>query len=491
MTAGTDLIALIGSLRNANVLCIGDVMLDRFVSGNVERISPEAPIPVLRIESETAMLGGAGNVVRNLAALGARVHVVGLIGKDGAGAEIRSLLRALKTVKATLLTEPARQSAIKTRYLAGAQQLMRADRETVAPIDVKTRKDVLKAANEALKNSAVLVLSDYGKGMLTDGIAKELIAAARKAKVPVIVDPKSTSYADYAGASVITPNRQELRRASGRAVDSDKAVIAAAKSLIKKHRLGAVLATRSRDGMTLIAANGKPVHLATEARDVFDVSGAGDTVVAALAAGLSVGAALEDAARIANAAAGIVVGKVGTATANAEEIVAALHHQTLSDAEAKVFALESLLDRIDLWRRRGWRVGFTNGCFDLLHPGHVSLLKQARNACDRLIVALNADTSVARLKGAGRPVQNEAARAAVLASLADVDAVTIFSEDTPLKLIEKIRPDVLIKGADYTRATVVGADVVERHGGKVFLAELVPGQSTSATIKKLNKKSKK
>jgi D-beta-D-heptose 7-phosphate kinase/D-beta-D-heptose 1-phosphate adenosyltransferase len=315
-----------------------------------------------------------------------------------------------------------------------------------------------------------------------------LIDAARRENVAVIVDPKSTHYGDYAGASVITPNRRELRLAAGLPVDTDEAIVAAANSLIKEHGLGAMLATRSRDGMTLVSSVGAPVHLPAEARDVFDVSGAGDTVVAALAAGLAAGATLEDAARLANAAAGIVVGKVGTAAVHGAEIVAALHHQTLSDAEAKVFALDALLERLDLWRRQGLRIGFTNGCFDLLHPGHVSLLKQSKAACDKLIVGLNADASVARLKGAERPVQNEAARAAVLASLTNVDAVTIFSEDTPLKLIEKIRPDVLIKGADYTRDTVVGADIVERHGGKILLAKLEPGHSTSATIEKLNKK---
>jgi D-beta-D-heptose 7-phosphate kinase/D-beta-D-heptose 1-phosphate adenosyltransferase len=488
MTAGTDLIALVDALKTARVLCIGDVMLDRFVTGTVERISPEAPIPVLRIDAETAMLGGAGNVVRNLAALGATVRVIGLIGDDAAGGEIRALFGALATVEATLPVDPNRQSAIKTRYLAGAQQLMRADRETVAPLEAAMRKDILEAATAALKQCSVLVLSDYGKGMLLDGVAKELIDAARRENVAVIVDPKSTHYGDYASASVITPNRRELRLAAGLPVDTDEAIVAAANSLIKTHGLGAVLATRSRDGMTLVSSDGAPVHLSAEARDVFDVSGAGDTVVAALAAGLAAGATLEDAARLANAAAGIVVGKVGTAAVHGAEIVAALHHQTLSDAEAKVFALDALLERLDLWRRQGLRIGFTNGCFDLLHPGHVSLLKQSKAACDKLIVGLNADASVARLKGAERPVQNEAARAAVLASLTNVDAVTIFSEDTPLKLIEKIRPDVLIKGADYTRDTVVGADIVERHGGKILLAKLEPGHSTSATIEKLNKK---
>ncbi|MEX2449230.1 MAG: PfkB family carbohydrate kinase, partial [Rhodospirillales bacterium] len=301
MTATTDLIALVGALKTAHVLCIGDVMLDRFVTGTVERISPEAPIPVLRIDAETAMLGGAGNVVRNLAALGATVRVIGLIGDDAAGGEIRALFDTLANVEATLPVDPNRQSAIKTRYLAGAQQLMRADRETVAPLDAAMRTDILAAASTALKHCSVLVLSDYGKGMLLDGVAKELIDAAKRENVAVIVDPKSTHYGDYAGASVITPNRRELRLAAGLPVDTDEAIVAAANGLIKEYGLGAVLATRSRDGMTLVSSAGAPVHLPAEARDVFDVSGAGDTVVAALAAGLAAGAALDDAAPLANA----------------------------------------------------------------------------------------------------------------------------------------------------------------------------------------------
>jgi len=489
MTMKPNLIFLVQSLSNAKVLCVGDIMLDRFVTGSVDRISPEAPIPVLSVHNENIMLGGAGNVVRNLAALGAHIKMVSLIGDDDAGTEIQGLLNKLDRVDAHLVIDTNRQSSIKTRYLAGTQQMMRADQETIAPLDDKTRKDVVKTVTEALKEYAVLVLSDYGKGVLLDGMAKTLIDAAKKAGVAVIVDPKSTDYTHYAGASLITPNRQELRDTSQKPVDTLEEIVAAAEALVSEHNLGAILATRSRDGMTLLTSEGTVTHLAAEARDVFDVSGAGDTVVAAIAAATATGAALAEAAALANVAAGIVVGNVGTPTADAREVIAALHHQTRSDAEAKVLSQETLVKTVAAWREQNLRIGFTNGCFDLLHPGHVSLLHQAKDGCDRLIVGLNADASVKRLKGNDRPVQIEAARATVLASLASVNAVAIFSEDTPLALIKTIRPDVLVKGKDYKLEEVVGAKEVKSYGGHVLLAKLSPGHSTTATIEKLNKNS--
>jgi len=489
MTKRADLISVVQSLSGAKVLCVGDVMLDRFVTGSVERISPEAPIPILSVHDENMMLGGAGNVVRNLAALGAQVKMVSLIGDDDAGTEIQGLLNELDHVDAHLVVDANRQSSIKTRYLAGTQQMMRADRESIAPLDGKAAKDVVKTVTTALKDCAVLVLSDYGKGVLLNGMAKTLIDAAVKVGVPVIVDPKNADYTHYAGASLITPNRQELLEASQKPVDTLEEIVAAAEALVSEHHLGAILATRSRDGMTLLTAEGNVTHLPAEARDIFDVSGAGDTVVAAIAAATATGAALADAAALANIAAGIVVGKVGTATADTAEIIAALHHLTLSDAEAKILSPETLIKTVDTWRKQNLRIGFTNGCFDLLHPGHVSLLHQAKEGCDRLIVGLNADVSVKKLKGNDRPIQTEAARATVLASLASVDAIAIFTEETPLSLIETIRPDVLVKGEDYTVEDVVGAKEVESYGGKVLLAKLSPGHSTTATIEKLNKNS--
>jgi D-beta-D-heptose 7-phosphate kinase/D-beta-D-heptose 1-phosphate adenosyltransferase len=321
--------------------------------------------------------------------------------------------------------------------------------------------------------------------VLSDGIAAQVIAAARRAGKPILVDPKGRDYSRYAGASVVTPNRIELAEACGATVRTPDEAIAAARQLLDAHGFGAVIATLGKKGMVVATAAGEVRHLSAEARDVFDVSGAGDTVVAALAAALGAGAELGRAAALANVAAGIVVGKVGTAVAYKSEVVNALRHQDLSEAEAKVTTLDPALDRVALWRQRGFRIGFTNGCFDLLHPGHVSLLAYARKSCDRLIVAINSDDSVRRLKGAARPIQTETARATVLASLASVDLVVIFSEDTPLKMIEAFRPDVLVKGADYRLEQVVGAEYVQSYGGTVRLARIEPGFSTTATIARL------
>lgn len=481
------LIPLVENIEGSRVLVVGDAMLDRFVSGAVDRISPEAPIPVLRVTSESSMPGGAGNVVRNLAALGANVTFIAIRGDDTAGKELAEALAADPHITADLKTDPARPTTIKVRYVAGNQQMMRADWEAGARIDERTAKTMVDAATKNIGDFGAVVLSDYDKGVLADGRARAIIAAASKAGVPVIVDPKGEGYDRYQGASLVTPNRKELEQATQAAAPDSEAICAAARKLIAAHGLGGMLVTRSADGMTLVAKDGDAHHLPAESREVFDVSGAGDTVVAAVAAMIASGAEAPDAARVANTAAGIVVGKIGTAVCHAAELIAALHHQDLSDAEAKVLTDAEAIDRIARWRRQSLKVGFTNGCFDLLHPGHVSLLAQARAACDRLIVGLNSDASVQRLKGADRPVQNEAARSAVLASLASVDLVVIFGEDTPYELIERLHPDMLVKGADYTVDQVVGADLVQGWGGEIVLAELKDGFSTTATIERLNR----
>lgn len=481
------LVSLAEKLIEARVLCVGDVILDHFHHGSVERISPEAPIPVLRLEHEDTMLGGAGNVVRNLTALGAKARFITVVGADYEGGEIAEKLAEEKIADVPLI-DNGRRTSVKTRYLAAGQQMLRADRETIASLGPVIREKLISAAAEAMGDCALVVLSDYGKGVLDDGVAAELIAAARKAGKTVIVDPKGADYGRYKGAGVITPNRRELGEATHMPVGNSDEVITAARTLIKKYGFEAILVTLGSDGMALVVADGADKLLATEALEVFDVSGAGDTVVATLAAALSVGADLSDAATLANTAAGIVVGKVGTAVVHPEDIISALHHHDLSDAEAKVTALKQALDRIGQWRRKGLKIGFTNGCFDLLHPGHISLLAQAKEACDRLVVGLNSDSSVKRLgKGDDRPVQMETARATVLASLANVDMVIIFGEDTPQKLIEAIRPDVLVKGSDYELAKVVGADLVQSYGGRVLLAELKPGHSTTDTIARMAK----
>lgn len=488
MTEISALVERVDGLKGTSVLCIGDAMLDRFVYGAVDRISPEAPIPVLCIERETAMLGGAGNVVRNLVALGAAPAFVAVVGDDDAGREVGRLLGEHDGIDPCLVVENGRQTTIKTRFFASSQQLLRADRETKAPLTSLSRDQVLARSDRLIASSGAVVLSDYGKGVLSDPVVAELIARATAQGKPVIVDPKGTDFSKYRGATLLTPNRKELHEATGLPTDSDEAVVVAARLLIDTCGIHAVLVTRSQDGMSLITATGEIDHLPAEAREVFDVSGAGDTVIATLAAAVASGATLLEGARIANVAAGIVVGKVGTAVAYAAEVVSALHHDEILSAETKVLGMDSAREVVERWHRKGHKVGFTNGCFDLLHPGHVSLLGQAKGACDRLVVGLNSDASVGRLKGPTRPVQSEAARATVLASLASVDLVVIFGEDTPLELIRSLKPDVLVKGADYTVDTVVGATDVMEWGGKVVLANLVAGQSTTNTLKKMGTK---
>lgn len=490
MSDNAALAAFLPALAKARVVCLGDVMLDRYIYGSVERISPEAPIPVLKVTREAAMLGGAGNVLRNLSALGVECDFLSVIGDDAAGREIVDLVAAESGSGTRLIEEPGHLTTIKERFVAGSQQLLRSDRESASAVSADAVGILLEAAEAIMRDGpGVLVLSDYGKGVLTPAVISAAIAAARNAGWRVAVDPKGRDYGVYRGADIVTPNRRELAEASGLPTGSDDEVVAACRAVMDKAGLGGILATRSEQGMTLVDGTGGKspavLHLPAAAREVFDVSGAGDTVVAVLAAALAAGVELPQAARLANVAAGIVVGKLGTAVARPAEILHALHAAEFHAAEDKILDRESMVEQAGRWRAKGLRVGFTNGCFDLLHPGHVSLMAQARRACDRLVVGLNSDDSVRRLKGADRPVQTQAARAAVLASLADVAAVVIFDEDTPLALLETLRPDVLVKGADYTLDKVVGADLVQGYGGRVVLAELAEGHSTTGTIKRL------
>ena len=473
-------------LAGAPVAVIGDVMLDRYVYGEAERISPEAPVPVLRVREESEMLGGAGNVLRNLAALGARATLVSVVGDDADGRRVAELAAKESGGGAVLVPAQGRTTIRKTRFVAGGHQLLRVDREDSEALS-DAAEAALIASLDPIGGARAVILSDYGKGTLTAKVIAAVLARAAKTSkgIPVLADPKGRDFAKYRGAALVTPNRKELGEAADLPAGTDAEFETAARAVRERSGIATVLATRGAQGMMLLDAAGAAHHIAAEAREVFDVSGAGDTVIATVAAGLAAGLSLLDAVRIANCAAGIVVGKVGTAVAHPAEIRAAMERQELRAAEGKIASRDSAAERAALWRRRGLRVGFTNGCFDLLHPGHIHLLAQARASCDRLVVGLNSDASVKRLKGNGRPVQTEAARAAVLAGLADVDLVTVFSEDTPEALIAALRPDVLVKGADYTVDTVVGAELVKGYGGRVVLAELLPGHSTTATVAKL------
>jgi D-beta-D-heptose 7-phosphate kinase / D-beta-D-heptose 1-phosphate adenosyltransferase len=489
------LLEVLQSFHGGRVLILGDVMLDRFIYGSVERISPEAPIPVMTIERTAAMPGGAANVARNVATLGGQVTVIGVVGQDAGAEELRAQFAIMPTISADLAVDASRPTTVKTRHIADRQQVLRTDIESRTPVAAEIAAAVLARFRAALPQAQVVILSDYNKGLLSDAVTAGAIAAAREAGRPVVVDPKSASLRKYQGAAVLTPNRYELQAACGHECSSDEQVIAGARSILAQGICDALVITRGKDGMTVVEATREgsaidahtnDMHIRTAAREVFDVSGAGDTAVATLALGLAQGAALVDAARLANTAAGIVVGKQGTATVSAGEIIARLDPAHDGPLSGKHFALESVQQLATRWRSLGLRIAFTNGCFDLLHPGHVSLLNQAKRSADRLIVGLNSDLSVRRLKGPGRPIQGEVARATVLASLKSVDAVVIFQEDTPLGLIAALEPDVLVKGADYSIDTVVGAELVLQRGGKVVLAELVPAHSTTGTIERIS-----
>ncbi len=487
MTDRATLLSHVPALAQSRVLCVGDLMLDRFVYGVVERTSPEAPVPVLRIEKESVMLGGAGNVVRNIVSLGATASLVSVVGDDSVGRELTTMVGTESRVEPHLLVEPGRASTIKTRYVADGQQLLRADLETVQGIADLCAENLMRVTADSVTSCDVVVLSDYSKGVLTDRVVSSLIADALATGKPAVVDPKGREFSRYHGAHVITPNRRELGEATGLPTESDDEIVIAARQVMETCEIDALLITRSQDGMTVVSRDGTLAHLPTQARTVFDVSGAGDTVVATFAAAIGRGVRLEDAAALANVAAGIVVGKSGTATAYDWELANALEPVRDAATASKIKSLAELLQTVESWRESGQAVGFTNGCFDLLHPGHMALLRESKSYCDRLIVAINSDDSVRRLKGPDRPVQLELARADILASLEMVDAVTVFGDDTPLGLIEAIRPDVLVKGADYTLEGVVGGDLVKGYGGKVMLARIEPNFSTTNTIAKLRK----
>ncbi|MHA1108381.1 MAG: D-glycero-beta-D-manno-heptose-7-phosphate kinase, partial [Alphaproteobacteria bacterium] len=392
-------IADIEKLAAARVLCVGDVMLDRFVYGDVSRVSPEAPIPVSRVREEIAMLGGAGNVVRNLTALGAEAIFITVIGDDDAGAEIDALISAQDGISAEIFRQTGRPSTVKTRYVADGQQLLRADRETEDDITDEFAHSVMECARARLPEAGAVLLSDYGKGVLTPAVTKAIIHMARAAGKPVIVDPKGVDYARYRGASLLTPNRRELAEASAMKAAGDAGIIEAARHVAEKSGVDAILVTRGPEGMTLVEGDGGHDHLAANALEVYDVSGAGDTVAATMSAALAIGMTPLDAARLANIAAGIVVAKTGTAVATIGEIAGWIAARDRSGAGSVSVGLDEALRRVASWRTQGDRIGFTNGCFDLIHPGHISLLKQASDSCDRLIVGLNSDRSTSRLKG--------------------------------------------------------------------------------------------
>jgi len=464
-------------LRKSNIVVFGDVMLDRYVSGSVDRVSPEAPVPVLKPIKEEIRLGGAANVALNLSSLGSKVSLIGISGKDNSSAQIIKLLKENK-IKSELV-KSSLPTITKLRLLSSKQQLLRVDNEEeFTKVDwksVKRRfdKSILQKSNN------LLIISDYGKGTLQDIPA--VIRKAKKLKKTVLVDPKGDNFLKYKGADVITPNFSEFIGEVG-PVRSEREITTKAKDLIKSLNLGALLVTRGSEGMILFnKEKGKVVRsdFPTQAKEVFDVSGAGDTVIASLAAALSTGLDMTSAVKLANVAAGIVVGKSGTATASISEIEP---HFTGEDL---VFSLKEAKKHSVMLRKNGKKVVFTNGCFDILHAGHVHYLEQAKELGDELVVGLNSDSSVKTLKGPSRPINNLEQRAKVLSSLKCVDRIVSFADETPIKLIKEIKPDVLVKGGDYKAKDVVGHKEIKSWGGEVKIIPLVPGLSTTNIIKKL------
>jgi D-beta-D-heptose 7-phosphate kinase/D-beta-D-heptose 1-phosphate adenosyltransferase len=474
----------LASLAHPRLAIIGDLIMDRYMIGDVTRISPEAPIPVLAVKTNELRLGGAGNVAANLVAMEAQVEVVGVVGDDGLGRAMREMFEAIGASADGLVVDEGRPTIEKTRMMSGVQQMLRVDREERRPIAEEVEEQVLKAALKAVENCDCIVLSDYGKGLLTDRVLSQVIQAAKQRDVPVLVDPKGADFSRYKGATLITPNRKEAELALGRPIADLEALPAAADELNEMAQLDLIVITLSADGI-YFRSRGNPVRegrVPAVARAVYDVTGAGDTVVSQLALYLALRWEIADAVAMANHAAGVVVERLGTHSVTRAELMARL--MATHPTAGKVLVDSDLAGVMEEWRRKGKRVVFTNGCFDVIHAGHVSYLRFARDRGDVLIVGVNDDASVSRLKGPTRPVNCIEDRLQVLAAMEMVDAVVAFSEDTPKDIIERVTPDVLVKGEDWADKGVVGREWVESHGGQVVLAPVMAGRSTTSILER-------
>ncbi len=470
-------------LKNASprILAIGDLMIDHYLWGGCERISPEAPVQVVDIARETTVLGGAGNVINNLVALGAQVRVGGVIGDDENGAELKSMLRAINVEGEGLSLQSGRKTSKKSRIIASNQQILRYDRESKDPIAAQSEEALLAYVERVIEECDIVILSDYGKGVITERVAQGVIASAKAAGKKVLVDPKGKDYSKYRGAYLLTPNRKEASEATGIAIRDDESLRRALLMLKETCDLECSMITLSEDGIAVFDESMR--RFPTVAKEVYDVTGAGDTVIASLSYALACGLSIDEAAPFANHAAAVVVGKIGSATVTLDEIDAyeSSLRQSTSDAHIKTSQEIALI--VSRLKSEGKKVVFTNGCFDILHVGHVKYLQEAKSYGDVLIVGLNADSSVRALKGPTRPVNGEADRAYILAALESVDYVVMFSDETPYELIKSVAPDILVKGGDYEGKTVVGAEFA----GELRLVRFVDGKSTTATIERINK----
>jgi D-beta-D-heptose 7-phosphate kinase/D-beta-D-heptose 1-phosphate adenosyltransferase len=465
-------------------LVVGDLMLDRYLWGEVERISPEAPVPVVRLTRESDRVGGAGNVAANLVGLGLETALAGFVGEDAAGEALLSKLREYGIDVSAIESLTDAPTITKTRIIGGHQQMLRIDRETAHAYVPPAYERLLFRIEDLMQSRppAVVVLSDYAKGVLGPGLCQRLIQRAKAANIPVLVDPKGKDFGKYRGAMGLTPNKHEAAEICAVSSKDTGALLAGMAALRQRLELGFVALTRGEDGISLFDGDAEVRHLPAIAKQVYDVSGAGDTVIATLAAAIAAGIDRPQACRLANLAAGVVVGKVGTVPIDRAELLHEMERLDTQQQADKICTLDEARVRVQAWRQQGRKVVFTNGCFDLLHAGHVTYLEQARHLGDALVVGLNTDRSVRALKGPDRPVIREEDRARVLAALEAVDAVILFDEDTPLNLIEALRPGVLVKGDDYREDQVVGAEQVRSWGGRVELIGVLPGRSTSRIV---------
>lgn len=498
MIAMPDALEWVAQFEKTRILVIGDICLDRFIRGDVTRISSEAPIPVMVARQENRMLGQAGNTVSNLSGLHVKASIISVIGNDLDAQMIRDLVDDCGADGTGLVTSTATPSTVKTRYMSAHQQVFRVDTEPVQTYSAAIEKELIAHIESLLPQNQAVILSDYGYGVLSDQVIRVAIDLANQYSIPVLVDPRGSDLSKYRGATVATPNKKELAEATaGMAVDTDAHITMAAQQLMASSGIRNIVATRSQDGMSVVAADKEPVHLRTTAREVYDVSGAGDTVIATIAAGLACGASLVDAATIANIAAGIVVGKVGTAPVRQKELIEVLKSPegfapSINNAHtAEIMDWESARGQIEKWRARGLKIGFTNGCFDILHAGHVNYLNMARSKCDRLVLGLNHDQSIRLLKGPTRPVNDEESRATVIGGLSAIDLIVFFGaekegeDNSAGDLIRVIQPDVYFKGSDYTIDKLPEAKIMASFGGKIELIQLTEGLSTTKTIEKM------
>jgi D-beta-D-heptose 7-phosphate kinase/D-beta-D-heptose 1-phosphate adenosyltransferase len=466
--------------KNPHILVIGDLMIDHYLWGGCDRISPEAPVQVVDISKESRVLGGAGNVINNLITLGANVDVLSVIGNDENGDELKNMLHDIKVSPNMLVVQDGRKTSKKSRIIASSQQILRYDKESRDDINDTSVDEMLKNLEENIKTYDTIIISDYAKGVITHNLSQRVIKLAKENAIKVLVDPKGSDYTKYNGAYLLTPNKKEASQATNIKIDSDDSLQSALLTLKNMCHLEISLITLSEDGIGVYDHELK--RFATVAKEVYDVTGAGDTVIASLAFGLSSGLNIDECAKFANLAAGVVVGKIGSATVTHDEIeeYEASLHKSSSDMHIKSF--EQIENIIQKCRLNNKKIVFTNGCFDILHVGHVKYLQEAKSYGDILIVGLNSDDSVKRLKGQSRPINSEDDRAYLLAALEAVDYVIKFSDDTPYELIKMVQPDILVKGGDYEGKKVIGSEFSK----ELRLVSFVEGKSTTNTIEKIN-----